>query len=535
MSVNRNVTVPDGSSRIAVSRRSRPRRATRRRRPRHRRRRRPPRSRRRRRPSPRTRAARARSRTPTRDRRSRARWRRSRDRRWARSSRSSSSCELFGHRDVRRLEHALGDPEGDPVDEVALPQLERRGRRLLQAREVGQVAAERLPALGLEFAGLRAAAPQPPLGERADHQHGVHRPPRPRAPSRTTSLQRGYDRAPAVDRDANSDDADRDEGDQRARRAGRRRRAEPLAAARSRSPPRLERREARSSPSRSAAICSRNRDSRSEPPSSTSSTTSATAAPSPQRRRVPGGELEIGDRLRAEASPRRRPLGRDRLRGVDAAPDQVEQRRRELERAGLPALAQQRRHERGPRVRRRLLLVLAVVAGPQLATEEPEDRADHEHRRHEAEHEQEEEVAPRVLLRVLDPLVVVRVRGRVGLLLAPRSSRGPCRGRPSSRRSRRTPSAGSAPAARRTGGRGCRPRAASRASRESHVAAHPGGMTPGAQYLARRGQRRGQLLEAHLPLVAPDLEVDVDHVVVGDRDPAQRVAHLERAHLVGAA
>ena len=34
-----------------------------------------------------------------------------------------------------------------------------------------------------------------------------------------------------------------------------------------------------------------------------------------------------------------------------------------------------------------------------------------------------------------------------------------------------------------------------------------------------------------LPLVAPDLEVHVDDVVVGDREPAQAVADRERAHL----
>ena len=62
---------------------------------------------------------------------------------------------LLGHVELRALEDALGDPERDPVDEVPLPQLERRGRGLLQPREVREVAAERLPALGL---GLRLAA-----------------------------------------------------------------------------------------------------------------------------------------------------------------------------------------------------------------------------------------------------------------------------------------------------------------------------------------------------------------------------------------
>ena len=61
---------------------------------------------------------------------------------------------------VRALQDALRDPEGDAVDEVALPELERGGRRLLEAREVRQVAAERLPALGLGLAGLRPAPPE---------------------------------------------------------------------------------------------------------------------------------------------------------------------------------------------------------------------------------------------------------------------------------------------------------------------------------------------------------------------------------------
>ena len=38
--------------------------------------------------------------------------------------------------------------------------------------------------------------------------------------------------------------------------------------------------------------------------------------------------------------------------------------------------------------------------------------------------------------------------------------------------------------------------------------------------------------EALLPLIAPDLEVDVDDVVVGDRDLAERVRDGERARLV---
>ena len=70
-----------------------------------------------------------------------------------------------------------------------------------------------------------------------------------------------------------------------------------------------------------------------------------------------------------------------RLGRVDALADQVEERRRELVRARLAALAEQRRYERGRRVGRRLLLVLAVVAGSSLASEEPEHGEEDEERR----------------------------------------------------------------------------------------------------------------------------------------------------------
>ncbi len=53
---------------------------------------------------------------------------------------------------LRPLQDAFRDPEGDAVDEVALPELEGRRRRDVEPREIGQVAAKRLPALGL---GLR--------------------------------------------------------------------------------------------------------------------------------------------------------------------------------------------------------------------------------------------------------------------------------------------------------------------------------------------------------------------------------------------
>ena len=76
--------------------------------------------------------------------------------------------ERLGHVQLRALEDALRDPEGDAVDEVALPELERRRRRDVEAGEVGQVAAERLPALGLGLGLRRAPPPEPTVEGRGD-------------------------------------------------------------------------------------------------------------------------------------------------------------------------------------------------------------------------------------------------------------------------------------------------------------------------------------------------------------------------------
>ena len=88
--------------------------------------------------------------------------------------------------------------------------------------------------------------------------------------------------------------------------------------------------------------------------------------------RLARGHLEVGELLRVEAAPGRALGGRGR-RVVRLAPDQVEERRRELERARAAALREQARHEGGRGVGRRLLLVLAVVAGAPLASVEPPD------------------------------------------------------------------------------------------------------------------------------------------------------------------
>jgi hypothetical protein len=54
---------------------------------------------------------------------------------------------------------------------------------------------------------------------------------------------------------------------------------------------------------------------------------------------------------------------------------------------------------------------------------------------------------------------------------------------------------------------------------------------PGAHDSARTGHRRRQPPEALLPLVAPDLQVHVDDVVVGDRETGEAVPDRERPRL----
>jgi len=85
-------------------------------------------------------------------------------------------------------------------------------------------------------------------------------------------------------------------------------------------------------------------------------------------------ELEVGDLLRLQPAPDL-PLGRHLVGAVAPAPDQVEERRRELVRAGRLLLAQQRGHERRLSVGRRLLLVLTVVGRlPLPPVDEPDER-----------------------------------------------------------------------------------------------------------------------------------------------------------------
>jgi hypothetical protein len=77
--------------------------------------------------------------------------------------------KLLRHRELRLLEHPLRDAEGDRVHEVALPELERGWRRVGEAREVREIAPERLPALRFGLGARAPPAPEPDE-EHADEQ-----------------------------------------------------------------------------------------------------------------------------------------------------------------------------------------------------------------------------------------------------------------------------------------------------------------------------------------------------------------------------
>ena len=127
--------------------------------------------------------------------------------------------ERLGHVQLRALQHALGDPERDPVDEVALPELERRGRRHVEAREVGQVAAERLPALGLGLRGRACAGARARRLNAAITSAAAFTSPQAPSAIRTTLLQRGATELKTSIPQTERQPAASDEDD-RARRAG---------------------------------------------------------------------------------------------------------------------------------------------------------------------------------------------------------------------------------------------------------------------------------------------------------------------------
>ena len=252
--------------------------------------------------------------------------------------------------------------------------------------------------------------------------------------------------------------------------------------------------------------------------------------PGRQLDRLAGGELEVGDALVAETAPDAA-LGGDVLGRVVATSDQVEEGRRELEGARLPSLTEERRHERGLRVGRRLLLVLAVVAGLELPAEAPE----HEHRDRErgegSEREHDQRAAPRVGDRVVDALLVPLVRSRVRLLLGGDLLQPVAVANAHARRGReRVPWIERAELDELTRVDVERPEQRL-LPLERDVAADPDRVAPGADDVAGPAHGRGQAPEPLLPLVAPDLEVHVDDVVVAHGEPGHAVVDEERALL----
>jgi len=82
--------------------------------------------------------------------------------------------QLLGHVQVGSLEDALGDPEGDPVDEQALPELERCRRGDVEPREIGEIATEGLPALCLLLDLRSSPAPQRHMTSRDQEDCCIH-------------------------------------------------------------------------------------------------------------------------------------------------------------------------------------------------------------------------------------------------------------------------------------------------------------------------------------------------------------------------
>jgi hypothetical protein len=442
--------------------------------------------------------------------------------------------QLLRHQQVRALEYTLGDPECDRVDEETLPQLERGRRRLLQPRKVDEVAPERLPALGF---GLRLGSPLAPhrhRSNRGQHDDCVHE----RADAERKQQHgrpRREDRVVAV-----ASDREQDQPRDRERRRPQHERAEPGV----RKP---------------IPLSNRGTDVVLELLEPLRVLNTVVLDPVAEAGEPLGPiadhvvhdacdcfleglelllralrELEVRHVLGAEPAPDGA-LGRDGCRRVHAAPDQVEERRRELVRADGAALCDERRHERRLELRRRLLLVLAVVAGVVLPPEPAVDPEEDDCSGDEGEHQQAEPRPQRVPLRVVDPLAVALGCVRSADLLAddpveagPTDDPHAVGGRERAAREQR-------PELDPLSGRHIDSTQHDAVRLEPNVAADRHRVTPGAKDRTRREEQRIQLTEADLPLVAPDPEVDVDDVVVGDCEPTQPVMNAKRARLrVGA-
>src|SRR6188508_2259788 len=325
--------------------------------------------------------------------------------------------QRLGHQEMGALEHALGDPERDPVDEVALPELERRGRRLLQAGEVREVAAERLPALGLGLAGGRPAAPERRFRGREDERGRVRgRAEAQRDPDYVAPARRG--RAEPVDPGRQQHDREPGEDEERDPEDGEASAREPALRVDRVVDGLLEVGEAL------AVAAAVGLDALAELAQPVLAAREhrvdhlgyGRLEPRQRNARVPESELEVRDVLVAQAAPELA-LGRDRRRLVATAADQVEQRGRELVRARLRLLRDERWDKSGLGLGRRRLLVLAVVARRPLTPVEPPHASDEQERRRLSEDEQDQDRAPRMALGAVDPLAVVLVRAlRSGFL-----------------------------------------------------------------------------------------------------------------------
>ncbi len=156
---------------------------------------------------------------------------------------------------------------------------------------------------------------------------------------------------------------------------------------------------------------------------------------------------------------------------------------------------------------RRLLLVLAVVAGAPLAPHEPEDGGDDEERRDGREAEHDEAGPKRMSLQRVDPLVVALVAVGVRSLLLEDAIERVALARRACPPSTRRRSAGSASAARRTDGRGPRRLGASRACPTSSTSPRTHTGLPHARRIFPGGRLDAdEAVERLVPLVAPDLE-----------------------------
>ena len=216
------------------------------------------------------------------------------------------------------------------------------------------------------------------------------------------------------------------------------------------------------------------------------------------------------------------------------AADELEERRRQLVAARDDALGEQRRHERGRQVVRRLVHVLRRRAGRVLAAEAPVREPAEQPRGNDREGGRPRGSMP----------TGGGACPRARACRAPRARRRPARvrsSRPGRCRARGARTARRAPAP--TGGystrritaalRPARRRPPPSTSPRAHR--HAWSSQAGSIQRARAGQRargvhvREQVREPALPLIAPDLRRHLDGVVVGDDDAAQAVAQRERA------